>query len=306
MLFLTLLNLLVLHACSPSDSVDKFDFTDQDAYQARMKDRKKKFGTLMQEPEQQNIVYQDFDSVSQNQADIDVIQKMIIDRKLQFLLANEHIFGGKDGSIYIGTCGRSMRFCKTVDSLREQANTKFQSAMKDPMEKRLHSLYERAKHLSNSPSLQERKEALPMWRELKKNGYFEKNGCWINNCQRIIEINLEEDKKLQEVIRVFARKLRNIPRNHYDDPYWMLAMFVKRLFSSNRVELRDIKKMKKHQQDPVYMINFDDKKSSGKLATKIGDMVGSEHECAPMAIMFKVIADFFNMPTRLVTSSDHA
>ena len=126
-------------------------------------------------------------------------------------------------------------------------------------------------------------------------------------CQqynRIIEINLSEDKKLQKVINVFGGMLANIEQEHYKDPYWMLAKYVRNMFQCNKVE--EVHLAKLSTNDKKYMINMDDKKLSGQFAVKIGDMVGSRHDCAPKAIMFKVIADFFKMPCRVVTTSDHA
>ena len=118
-----------------------------------------------------------------------------------------------------------------------------------------------------------------------------------------VEINLFEDKKLQRVINVFGAMLANIEQETWKDPYWILAQFVRSLFEKNKVEEEHFATLSEMEQKRC--INNDDKKLSGRLATKIGDMVGSYHNCVPMAIMFKVISDFFGMPCRVVGDNKH-
>ena len=122
-------------------------------------------------------------------------------------------------------------------------------------------------------------------------------------CSRIIEINLAEDKKLQRVISVFGGMLANIDQKEYKDPYWMLAQYVQNLFEYNDVEKEHLAKLSSNDKD--HMIIVDDKTLSKQLAVLLGEMVGSSHDCAPNAYMFKVIADFFQMPCRVISTGDH-
>ena len=123
--------------------------------------------------------------------------------------------------------------------------------------------------------------------------------------ERIIEINLFEDKKLQKVISVFGAMLENIEEETCKDPYWMLAKFVRNLFEQNKAEEEYFAKLIM-KEDQAEMAHIDDKKLSGIEATLIGDMIGSFHDCAPSAILFKVIADFFEMPCRVAGNRVHA
>ena len=124
----------------------------------------------------------------------------------------------------------------------------------------------------------------------------------------IIEINLAEDENLQRAINAFGRRLANIEQEQHQDPYWMLAKFVKSLFEENSQETEDFESLNEDQRTRIQVsliTNHDDHQLSGRLAVRIGEMFGAYHTHAPMTVAFKVIADFFGMPCRVASSDLH-
>ena len=234
---------------------------DKAAHEARIVARSEQFEALMEQWIPSNVAPKNLGQFYQTNAEIDAVQETLAGRfralpREVFLLANEHIFGGPDGSIYIAGCTDICRgFSQSALSMRSKAQEKYDCAT-------------------------------------ARLGYT-----------RMIEINLAEDKKLQKVINVFGAMLESIEQETYKDPYWMLARFVDTLFGQNPREKEDFKSLNEEEQ--FLTISVDDKTFSGQNAIKIGDMFGSSHSCAPMAITVKIIADFFKMPCRVVFSDDH-